>query len=106
MIAFASVATGADVSNEPFDEILAGVNGLRKAANSAASTLSWADIAGPPAPADGAIIMAEHVEALRTRVNAARGTLGFGNWSFTDTLIPGTTLIRAVHITELQEALR
>jgi hypothetical protein len=39
-------------------------------------------------------------------VNAARNTLGFVNWSFTNSLVAGTTLIRAIHITELQEALR
>lgn len=102
-IDFASVQPNALVAVNPLDQILAGVNALRSAASSGATPFTWASLVSPPLPGNGTVVGGSSISALRAQLNLARGSLGFPNWSFTDS---SPTLIKAIHITQLQDALR
>jgi hypothetical protein len=102
-INFASVQPNALVAVNPLDQLLAGVNALRSAASSGATPFTWSSLVSPPLPGNGTVVGGSAISALRTQVNLARGSLGFPNWSFTDST---PTLIKAIHITQLQDALR
>ncbi|HYC58152.1 MAG TPA: hypothetical protein VEK79_01165 [Thermoanaerobaculia bacterium] len=101
MVAFSAV--GGLISNEPLDEILAGINALRLASNSNAAPLTWASLftGSTPPPANGILPFAAHLDALRAQVNAARAALGFPPVAFAH-----DSIIRASHVTDLQGTLR
>lgn len=102
-IDFASIQSPMSVADDPLEQILTGVNALRSAAASGATPLTWPSLVAPPVPGSGAVIGGSTIDALRGQLNLARGSLGFPNWSFTDS---SPSIIKAIHITELQEALR
>lgn len=101
---FTPVESGMPAEVEVFDEILAGINALRIAAGK--TTLTWAALVAAPTPDEGVLIRAAHIQALRDQANLARGVLGFPVWTFSDTITAETTDFRAVHLTQLQDALR
>lgn len=77
-------------------ELVAATNKLRAAAGLAPIAL---DIA------PGNAVSAQHVQTLRSAINAARTSLGAYEFAFSGTIATGT-VIRASHIQELREAVR
>jgi YD repeat-containing protein len=100
---FTTVQVNSVVSIGPFNEILVAINAVRSAASSSATPLTWANLVSAPLPAGGTIAEVSAITALRTQLNLARGSLGFPNLSFTDS---APTLIKAVHLNQLQDGLR
>jgi hypothetical protein len=66
-----------------------------------ATTILFADT---PVVIGVTTISAQHINQLRSAVNAVRAAAGLGAATFTDSISPGV-LIRAIHITELRTAL-
>ena len=66
-----------------------------------ATTMSFTD---NPLVAGTTVIRAQHINELRTAVNAVRATAGFPQVSWTDPSLPGV-FIKAVHIMELRQNL-
>lgn len=66
-----------------------------------ATTMSFTD---NPLVAGGTIVKAQHINELRTAVNAARTAAGLPQVGWTDTALPGT-VIKAMHIYELRQNL-
>jgi hypothetical protein len=85
-------------------QLRTAVDAVRRLANSGvASPYGYADPNLTPATP----IKAAHIVDLRSALNAARATLGIGTATFTDpSLVPASTMIRAVHITELRNAVK
>lgn len=52
------------------------------------------------------LIKAAHMQALRDQANIARTALGFANSTFPEPITANSTGIKAVHLTQLQDALR
>ena len=99
---FSPVASGSFVSHTDFDNLLQTVNAVRAAAGWPA--VLWQNIISPnsPLPAPGTLITAQHVTALRARMNEALQALGVPVSPYTDA-DPQLLQIRPVHINELQE---
>jgi hypothetical protein len=51
------------------------------------------------------LIRASHVLDLRTAINQTRMARGLAAYLFTDALTPQTTVVRAIHVTKLRQAL-
>jgi len=80
-------------------ELRSAVNAVRAAAGLSAAT--WTD-----SSLTGVVVQAAHVSELRSNLDAARSLLGLSTGGYTDTLTPGTTLIKAVHISELRDRVK
>ena len=80
-------------------ELRQAVNAVRAAAGLSAAT--WTD-----SSLTGVVVQAAHVSELRSNLDAALSLLGLSTGGYTDTLTPGTTLIRAVHVTELRNRVK
>jgi len=80
-------------------ELRQAVNAVRAAADLGAAT--WTD-----SSLSGIDVKAVHVSELRTNLDTARNLLGLSIGGYTDTLTPGTTLIKAVHISELRDRVK
>lgn len=53
------------------------------------------------------VVKAVHMQELRTSLNAARSALGLPSIAFTDpTLTIGTTMVRALHFSELRNGVK
>ena len=76
-------------------ELRQAVNAVRAAAGLSAAT--WTD-----SSLTGIEVKAVHISELRSNLDAARSVLGLSTGSYTDSLTPGTTLIKAVHVSELR----
>jgi YD repeat-containing protein len=108
-VAFTTPSGGLAIAH--FNELLVAVNALLTA--SAHPTVQWtnilqpAGIGQPPAPGVGVPVLGEHLAALRRTMVTAYGYLGLPPPSFTDSNIPaGAVAIKAIHISELQGAVR
>jgi hypothetical protein len=51
------------------------------------------------------LIKAGHILELRTMINQRREARSLGAFSFTDSLTPGVSIVKAVHVSELRDAL-
>jgi len=80
-------------------ELRQAVNAVRAAAG--LSAVTWTD-----SSLTGVVVQAAHVSELRSNLDAARSLLGLSTGGYTDTLTPGSTLIRAVHVTELRNRVK
>jgi hypothetical protein len=80
-------------------ELRQAVNAVRAAADLGAVT--WTD-----SSISGVDVKAVHVSELRTNLDDARNRLGLSTGNYTDTLTPGTTVIKAVHISELRDRVK
>jgi len=101
-IAFTSLtANNGSIKVAHLTELLAAVNALRAVAGS--SVLTWPQIlpSGVPAPAAGGLLENDHVLALRTRMDQALTSLGFGTAAYTDASLTNT-LVKAIHIEQLR----
>jgi hypothetical protein len=105
-MAFAPIQTNAIVHFSEFDQILTAVNDVRMAHNDGPLTwrqvLDQAGFQSVPVPAFNAGIYAAHVIALRTAMNAALANVQVATFAYTDSLT-SPTLIKALHITQLQQ---
>jgi hypothetical protein len=88
---------GTTVKAQHFTEIATAVNALRTAAGLSPLALTFGA---------GGLVRAADVSALRTGISEVRASHGMVNATFTDAFTPGATLIRALHIQELRNALR
>lgn len=77
--------------------------------NAARSALGWSQVAwgavlpaGMPEPAFAGVISAAHLSAVRYRLDEALQALGVAPRSYT-TANPSQQIIRAVHVTQIQE---
>ena len=82
-----------------FSELLTAVNALRTLTLLAPSSFT------APTPGTNASIARVHVEDLRSAVTTARTALGLTT-SFPETLVAGTTTIKASHIIQLRDAVQ
>jgi hypothetical protein len=80
-------------------ELRQAVNAMRAAAGLSAAT--WTD-----SSLTGIEIKAAHISELRSNLDAARTALGLSTSSYTDTLTPGSTVIKAVHVSELRDRVK
>lgn len=80
-------------------ELRQAVNAMRESAGLPAET--WTD----PSPAS-ATILATHIIELRQALTPALTALGKPSPAYTDTLVPGETLVRAVHFQELRDLVK
>jgi hypothetical protein len=99
---FIPVQSGSRISYTDFDKLLQTVNAVRAASGWPAVT--WQNIISPnsPLPAPGSVITAQHLIALRSRMNEALQSVGAGISGYTDA-DPQLQIIKAVHINELQQ---
>jgi hypothetical protein len=88
---------GVKIKAVHLQEIVRAANIVRGAAHMSSFALT--------ATAGGNVITAAQMNALRNAINEARGNLGAIPFSFTNAIVPGTT-IRAADIQELREAVR
>jgi hypothetical protein len=79
---------------------------LRAAVNAFRASASLAALPSDPTIGTGLVVRAAHVTDLRTALNQARSAVGLGTLSFTDSLTPGVTLIKAVHLQELRNGVK
>jgi hypothetical protein len=95
----ASLASVAVKATHMLDATTA-VNAVRTLAGLGAVTLV-------PAPSLGTAVRNTHVDTLRTGLAAARAALSLSAVTFTDpTITPGSTRIKAVHVTDLRSAVQ
>jgi len=81
-------------------ELRQAVNAVRAAAGLSAAT--WTD-----SSLTGVEVKAVHISELRSNLDGARSVLGLSTGSYTDaTLTPGTTIVKAVHVTELRDRVK
>ncbi|HYR29674.1 MAG TPA: proprotein convertase P-domain-containing protein, partial [Thermoanaerobaculia bacterium] len=87
-----------------FTELLTAVNAVRALAGSG----TYPAIAfTAPTPSTSVTVRAQHLVDLRTGVTAPRNALLGGSLTFTDpTITAGSTVIKAVHINELRNAVK
>ena len=102
MMTFTPVVAGMTIDDAHVDELRQALNALRIVAGW--TSVEWSDIlaAGVVAPAAGASIRGDHCAALRREMNNALQAVGAVTVPYTDPTLPGT-LIKAVHLTELQQ---
>ncbi len=103
---FATLQAGVTtVTFSVFDQILTAINAVRLAHNDGSLTwrqiLDQAGYQSVPVPASNVVIYAAHVRALRSAMDAALGNVQVATAAYTDSLT-STTVIKAVHITQLQ----
>jgi len=70
---------------------------LRQAVNAIRTTANLSTVFPDPF-INGAPVKASHVEEIRFQLTAARSSLGLSQITFSDTLIAGTTIVKAAHI--------
>ena len=80
-------------------ELRQAVDAMRAAAGLTAAT--WTD-----SSVTGVEIKAVHVSELRSNLDAARSALGLSTGSYTDSLTPGSTIVKAVHVSELRDRVK
>jgi hypothetical protein len=80
-------------------ELRSAVNAMRAAAGLSAAT--WTD-----SSLTGIEIKAVHISELRSNLDAARSALGLSTGSYTDALTPGSTIVKAVHVSELRDRVK
>lgn len=81
-------------------ELRSAVNAVRAAAGLSAAT--WTD-----SSLTSVEIKAVHISELRSALDAARSALGLSTGGYTDsTLTPGTTIVKAVHVTDLRDRVK
>jgi hypothetical protein len=93
------VAQSTVVQGVHITELRNAVNLVRTASGLGATTFT------DPSPG-GVFIQALHITELRSALNSARITLGLPPATFTNTLTPGTTVIKAVDMTEIRNGVR
>jgi hypothetical protein len=101
--AFTAITTASTISAAHFDELLAAVNMIRAAA--ALPALSWTSIlsSGSTSVAAGNRIRAEHLTALRRRMDEAIASIGGAPTPYSDpTIAAGSPVIKLNHVTELR----
>jgi hypothetical protein len=87
--------------------VLGGLNALQTANGWPALTWTTLLETGPPPPAFGSVVTADHLAALRARIDTALGDLGIPAVPYPDTPVrPGLTVIKAAHITAAQQRMR
>ena len=83
------------------------VTELRQALNAARAALGWTTLSFTDPVLTNVVAKAIHFTELRSGVDGVRGGVGLPPMSYTDpTLTPGSTLIRAAHVTELRSGLQ
>lgn len=88
------------VEAQHITELRQAVNAVRAAAGLSAAT--WTD-----SSLTGVEIKAVHISELRSNLDAARSALGLSTASYTDSsLTPGSTLVKAVHVSELRDLVK
>ena len=87
------------VQAQHITELRSAVNAVRAAAGLSAAT--WTD-----SSLTGVEIKAVHISELRSNLDAARSALGLSTGSYTDALTPGSTIVKAVHVSELRDRVK
>ncbi|HLG17299.1 MAG TPA: fibronectin type III domain-containing protein [Blastocatellia bacterium] len=94
------LAPGVTIKAQHLTDLRTAVNAVRATANLAPS--SWTD----PAPL-GVTVKAAHINELRSNLDAALTALGFSTSGYSDpTLIPGSTIVKAVHVNDLRQRVK
>lgn len=103
VMSYAAIIPLTIIDDAYFHELLGALNALRAANGDAA--LTWTGIlpAGVPAPAWNVLVLHEHLQALRPRFTAALQVFGIASAPYTNPDLVAEPLIRAVHVTELQQ---
>ncbi len=109
---FSAIVTGQIIYASHFQQILDGINAVYDI--SGAAHVSWANILpqGVPASAPNVVISAQQVVSLRNAVAAARAQaaqnsgVSIPGLAFTDPQLTPGTLIRGIHVRELQGGLQ
>jgi hypothetical protein len=102
------------ISLSHLTELLNGVNAVRAASMVGNTTaLTWQGVHDNylanhpgepfPLPTSNGLVYAVHIKSLREEMDAARGRVGVPTPPYTDALTPLSTLIKAVHFSELQD---
>ena len=80
-------------------------NCMLSGVHAASPPVTWSILPnGVPSPASGAVIIyASHITTLRTYMDGALNAVGIAPWAFTDSGLGGSLLMRALHVTDLQE---
>jgi len=80
---------------------------LRTAVNAMRASVLFPSLAPDATVAAGAVVRAQHVNDLRTGVATARSEMiGVPAMTFTDTLTPGATPVKALHVQELRNSVK
>jgi YD repeat-containing protein len=103
LMSYAAVVPGTPIVDTHWQELLSALNALRAANGDPA--LTWTGIlpAGVPAPARNVLIRRQHLESLRQRFTSALQALQVSSPPYTNPNLVTEPLIRAVHVTELQQ---
>jgi hypothetical protein len=92
-----SIGLGSIIRASHFSELRSAVNAVRDLAD--LGTFNF----GSPAPAPSVAVHADHLDDLRGNLSAARAALGLSALSLTDpVIVPGTTGVKAIHVTQLR----
>jgi chitodextrinase len=94
------LAAGTIIKAVHITEVRSAVNAVRAAAG--LSAVTWTD-----SSLTNVEIKAVHINELRSSLDAARTVLGLSTGSYTDSsLTAGTTLVKAVHVSELRDRVK
>jgi chitodextrinase len=80
-------------------ELRTAVNAVRAAAGLSAA--SWTNTS-----LTGVVVQAVHISELRSNLDGARSALGLSTGGYTDALTPGSTIVKAQHVTELRDRVK
>jgi hypothetical protein len=89
------LVAGTTIKGAHITELRTAVDAVRILAGMSAGTYN-------PITAGVTTVDAAHINELRTNLDAARAALSLGTMNYGDTLTPGTTVIKAVHVTGLR----
>jgi hypothetical protein len=91
------LTSGTIMKAQHMNELVSAANAVRSLAGLPPLTLSVAP---------GTLIRASDLTTLRDGINAARTAAGVPLFDFSDTLTPASTVIRALHVAQLRDAVR
>lgn len=106
LLDFTPVTVGTNVNFDQWEQLRTALNALRVANGD--SALSWTQLLPPsvPEPALATEVRRAHLEALRSQFTGALESLGMPAPGYTNPNLTTEPLIRAVHVTELQERVK
>ena len=95
------LSAGTTAAAVHMNELRTAVNAMRAAAGLSDATFI------DPTLAAGTLIKVAHLTELRSALDQARSAIGLSPLSYTDpTITPGVTIVKAVHVRELRDAVK